>query len=325
MAKEYSPEELAYRTFVITHRRASRVHRRRLPLHPLREQHHDRDTTSTPPRPTPDIDNLFPLIFVLVGFWFILSEVVFFWLIFRFREKDGVRAEYITGEEKQQKRWITIPAPARAGLRRVHHRRRRDASGTTSSRTCRPPTQTVRVIAQQWAWTLRAPRARREARHRRRHHDGRRAPRRRSDKLYHFKLESRDVLHSFSVPVFRLKQDAIPGRVITGWFEPTKTGTYDIQCAEICGIGHGLMPAPHRHRDARAARGLDRRAVAAIARGRRRPATRRRGSKMAEIGTDPRPATRTPTRITRSRASSASTSSPPTTRSSPCSTCSPAW
>jgi cytochrome c oxidase subunit 2 len=45
------------------------------------------------------------------------------------------------------------------------------------------------------------------------------------------------------VPVFRLKQDAVPGRVITGWFEPTLTGSYDIQCAEICGIGHGLMGA----------------------------------------------------------------------------------
>jgi cytochrome c oxidase subunit 2 len=42
--------------------------------------------------------------------------------------------------------------------------------------------------------------------------------------------------------VFRLKQDAVPGRVIVGWFEATKTGTFDIQCAEMCGIGHGLMP-----------------------------------------------------------------------------------
>jgi cytochrome c oxidase subunit 2 len=40
-----------------------------------------------------------------------------------------------------------------------------------------------------------------------------------------------------------LKQDAIPGRVVTGWFEPTQTGNYLIQCAEICGIGHALMPA----------------------------------------------------------------------------------
>jgi cytochrome c oxidase subunit 2 len=62
-------------------------------------------------------------------------------------------------------------------------------------------------------------------------------------KVYHFKLEARDVLHSFSVPVFRLKQDAVPGRIITGWFEATGTGTYDIQCAEICGIGHGVMGA----------------------------------------------------------------------------------
>jgi cytochrome c oxidase subunit 2 len=41
--------------------------------------------------------------------------------------------------------------------------------------------------------------------------------------------------------MFRLKQDAIPGRVITGWFKATKVGEHDIQCAEICGIGHGLM------------------------------------------------------------------------------------
>ena len=61
--------------------------------------------------------------------------------------------------------------------------------------------------------------------------------------LYHYQLESKDVLHSFSIPVFRLKQDAIPGRTITGWFEPTIIGEYSIQCAEICGIGHGLMGA----------------------------------------------------------------------------------
>ncbi len=51
------------------------------------------------------------------------------------------------------------------------------------------------------------------------------------------------MLHSFSVPVFRLKQDAIPGRIITGWFTPTQTGEWDIQCAELCGVGHALMGA----------------------------------------------------------------------------------
>jgi len=51
------------------------------------------------------------------------------------------------------------------------------------------------------------------------------------------------VLHSFSIPAFRLKQDAVPGRIIKGWFRTTLKGGFDIQCTEICGIGHGLMPA----------------------------------------------------------------------------------
>jgi cytochrome c oxidase subunit 2 len=65
-------------------------------------------------------------------------------------------------------------------------------------------------------------------------------------KTYHYKLTSKDVLHSFSVPVFRLKQDAIPGREIMGWFEATETSPpegYSIQCAEMCGFGHGIMGA----------------------------------------------------------------------------------
>ena len=44
-------------------------------------------------------------------------------------------------------------------------------------------------------------------------------------------------------PVFRLKQDAVPGRVITGHFKPILTGEWDIQCAEMCGVAHGIMGA----------------------------------------------------------------------------------
>jgi cytochrome c oxidase subunit 2 len=51
------------------------------------------------------------------------------------------------------------------------------------------------------------------------------------------------VVHSFSVPVFRLKQDVVPGRTITAWFKPVKVGRHDIQCSQICGIGHGVMSA----------------------------------------------------------------------------------
>jgi len=54
-------------------------------------------------------------------------------------------------------------------------------------------------------------------------------------------LSSKDVVHSFNVPVMRVKQDAIPGDVIPIWFIPTKVGVYDIACAQLCGLGHYRM------------------------------------------------------------------------------------
>jgi cytochrome c oxidase subunit 2 len=56
-----------------------------------------------------------------------------------------------------------------------------------------------------------------------------------------FELLAEDVLHSLWIPNLRLKQDAVPGRTIRGWFEATKEGTYPIACAELCGSGHGTM------------------------------------------------------------------------------------
>jgi cytochrome c oxidase subunit 2 len=54
-------------------------------------------------------------------------------------------------------------------------------------------------------------------------------------------LTSEDVIHSFFVPAFRTKQDAVPGRYTTTWFEPTKAGKYHLFCAEYCGTNHSRM------------------------------------------------------------------------------------
>ena len=51
-------------------------------------------------------------------------------------------------------------------------------------------------------------------------------------------LRSTDVLHSFCVPVFRIKSDVVPGRYSTSWFEATDAGEYDLHCAEYCGTNH---------------------------------------------------------------------------------------
>ena len=186
-----------------------------------------------------DIDWLVELVTWLTGVWFFAAQFMFFWLMWRFRARPGVKAQYITGKEPHLKRWINIPhtlilvcdvviivAAVRVWMK--------------VKQTLPPPDDTVRVIGQQWTWAFQ--------------HSGTDGTLDTADdvwtsdtlrvaegKTYHFVLESRDVLHSFFVPVFRLKQDAIPGRSITGWFKATRTGTYDILCAEICGIGHGVM------------------------------------------------------------------------------------
>lgn len=188
-----------------------------------------------------DVDGLILLVTVLVGFWFLAAQGIFFWLLWRFRARDGHKAGYYTGDEPALKRWITIPHALIIvcdlfiiyGAVRVWY----------DVKLQQPEAdETVRIEAQQWAWVFTHPGP-----------DGQldtaddiskvNELHVQADKVYHFELSSRDVLHSFSVPVFRLKQDAIPGRVIKGWFQPTTPGRYDIQCTEICGIGHALMPA----------------------------------------------------------------------------------
>lgn len=188
-----------------------------------------------------DIDGVILWILAIVGFWFLLAQAVFFGLIFKFMAKPGVKAQYISGEKSHEKRWVAIPHYATLVFDviivvmavKVWHEVKINLPQADS---------TVRVIAQQWAWTFVHP-----------------GPDNVLDtpddisvvdelhvemgKTYHFELTSRDVLHSFSVPVFRLKQDAIPGRIIKGWFKATQTGQFDIQCTEICGIGHAIMPA----------------------------------------------------------------------------------
>jgi cytochrome c oxidase subunit 2 len=54
-------------------------------------------------------------------------------------------------------------------------------------------------------------------------------------------LTSKDVIHSFFLPVARVKQDTIPGQEIPVWFETTKTGKFEIACAQLCGLGHYRM------------------------------------------------------------------------------------
>ncbi|HWF13808.1 MAG TPA: hypothetical protein VG272_08745 [Candidatus Acidoferrales bacterium] len=185
------------------------------------------------------IDHLFILIGVIVGLWLIAAETMMFVLIFKFRAKDGRPTQYITGDEKHLKRWITIPhllvlvcdVVIIVGAISVWYNIKQNMPAAD---------ETIRVIGQQWAWSFQqaGPDGVMDTA------DDIRSVGELHVKVnttYHFDLMSRDVVHSFAVPAFRLKQDALPGRTITGWFRPNKVGTYDIQCTQMCGLGHGLM------------------------------------------------------------------------------------
>ena len=187
------------------------------------------------------IDHLIDLIFVVVGVWFLLAEFVLFYFIYRYHRSKQPKADYVSGERHHETKIIHWAHYAVVvcdlfiiyfAVQAWYHVKQELPVAE----------KTIRVVGQQWAWKFVDPGADNQL-------DT-------ADDIvtmdelhlqvntvYHFKLEAKDVLHSFSIPVFRLKQDAIPGRVITGWFIPTKTGEFDIQCTQMCGVGHGIMGA----------------------------------------------------------------------------------
>jgi cytochrome c oxidase subunit 2 len=89
----------------------------------------------------------------------------------------------------------------------------------------------VYVVAKQWMWKLQHANGRREI-------DELHVPVGQAVRLV---MTSQDVIHSFFVPAFRLKQDVVPGRYTTIWFTPTAEGEYHLLCAEYCGTEHAVM------------------------------------------------------------------------------------
>ncbi|MBL6458733.1 cytochrome c oxidase subunit II [Belnapia sp. T6] len=89
----------------------------------------------------------------------------------------------------------------------------------------------VHVVAKQWMWKARHPNGAREI-------NALHVPRGEAVRLV---MTSQDVIHSFFVPAFRVKQDVVPGRFTHMWFRATKPGTYHLFCAEFCGTEHATM------------------------------------------------------------------------------------
>lgn len=111
----------------------------------------------------------------------------------------------------------------------------------------RPPVgaMEVNVIGKQWMWKIQHPEGNREI-------DELHVP---AGRLVKLVMTSQDVIHSFYLPEFRIKQDVVPGRYTTEWFKAERLGTYHIFCSEYCGTSHSGMigrvvvmtPADYEH------------------------------------------------------------------------------
>ena len=89
----------------------------------------------------------------------------------------------------------------------------------------------VYVVGKQWMWKIQHPEGKREI-------NELHVP---VNQRVRVTLASEDVIHSFFIPAFRVKKDAVPGRYTQLWFEATKVGEYHLFCAEYCGTEHSTM------------------------------------------------------------------------------------
>jgi cytochrome c oxidase subunit 2 len=168
---------------------------------------------------------------IAISFLFalIIVPMVYSMIVFRRRKGDTSDAEHIEGNTPLEITWTVLPlfvvlAFAYMGAYSLGEIRRVD-----------PNAMVIKVRAQQFAWTFEYPEyggfVSKELH----------LP---VDRQVLLKMESTDVIHSFWVPEFRVKQDVVPGRVTEYRITPTLLGSYKVRCSEICGTSHAYMENP---------------------------------------------------------------------------------
>jgi cytochrome c oxidase subunit II len=169
------------------------------------------------------------LYFVLVGLSLLFAGVLPFiilWLIVRYHRSQKVdRSNPVNSSLALELTWTIIPLVLALGVFFW------GAFLYVQMRT--PPAQTldIYVIGKQWMWHTQHPNGKRE-------NNELHVPVGRPVRLI---MTSQDVIHSFYIPDFRVKQDVLPGRYTTLWFEATQPGDYFLFCAEYCGTEHSRM------------------------------------------------------------------------------------
>jgi len=233
-----------------------------------------------------DVDSLFHLILAFTGFFFVLTEVILVVGMWRFGAQPDRRAVYVHGNHKLEMAWTLVPA---AILLYIAFAQIGAWADIKYAKRMRPPHHIIEVSARQFEWRMRYPseQTRKEMTAALGSEEWSEKTSGKAEAWGHdntgfstdfhtvnevhtwagantrIYLKSRDVLHSFFLPHMRLKQDAVPGKVIPVWFRPdgdayngewiTGKGwryeqdehghdkVWDLACAELCGWGHYKM------------------------------------------------------------------------------------
>lgn len=176
------------------------------------------------------VDQMFTVQIYIIAFIFSLIVVLMLYSVVVFRRKPGDTSDgpHVKGNTPLEITWTIVPLAVVIGMGIW-------AAGHLNEITARDPEElVVEVTGFQYGWRFDYP-----------DYDVS------STDLYLpldrqilFKITSTDVIHSFWVPEFRIKQDAVPGRWTTLRVTPTELGDYRIRCAEMCGYAHSAMYAP---------------------------------------------------------------------------------
>ena len=160
-------------------------------------------------------------------FALIVVPMIYSLIVFRRRKGETGEGEHFEGNTNLEIAWTIIPLIAVVTMAYI------GAGNLADVRRADPDAVVVNVTGRQWSWSFE-------------YENGVV-----SDTLYmpvgkqvHLKMTSSDVIHSFWVPEFRVKQDLVPGRITELWITPTEEGQYSVSCAELCGTTHYGMVKP---------------------------------------------------------------------------------
>jgi cytochrome c oxidase subunit 2 len=176
------------------------------------------------------VDWMWNLQVIAMSFLFALIIVPLFYSLIVFHRRKGETGdgEYFKGNSTLEITWTVIPLFAVLSFAYL------GAYTLGETRRVDPQAMEVKVTAQQFAFTFEYPEygiISKELY----------LP---IDKQAHFSMTSKDVIHSFWVPEFRIKQDILPGITTEYRITPTLEGNYKVRCAELCGASHAYMLAP---------------------------------------------------------------------------------